>query len=138
MVVLSVADLVEVVGMVVVKVLVTDLVVDMVVDVLVDGLVDVELDLVIDEVPSVVVVAVVVVVVVLVVADEEVVRIDSIALAESVTASASSTRVPLYFSTRMQGKRSIVCSTVIPHSTGSSSFKPRTHLRVRSLIWLRN
>ena len=108
---------------------------DSVFGVLVDVLVDVELDSVIDVVLSVVVVAVVVVVgVVVVVADEDVVGIDSIALAESVTASASSTRVPLYFSTRMQGKRSIVCSTVIPHSDGSSSFKPRTHLRVRSLI----
>ena len=62
----------------------------------------------------------------------------TIARAESVVVTVSSILVPLYFSTRIQGKRSKVCSIVIPHSSGPSSLKPRTHRRVRSLIWLRN
>ena len=102
-----------------VEVLVVDLVVSILI---VDVVVDVVVSLVVGEVVSVVVGVVV----------------GPIARAESVTATVSSTRVPLYFSTRMQGKRSIVCSTVIPHSSGSSSFRPRTHRRVRSLIWLKN
>ena len=89
--------------------------------------VDVVVDVVIGEVVDVVVDVVV-----------SVVDFESIARAESVTVIVSSTRVPLYFSTRMQGKRSIVCSTVIPHSSGSSWLRPRTHRRVRSLIWLKN
>ena len=67
-----------------------------------------------------------------------VVDFESIARAESVEVIGSSARVPLYFSTRMHGKRSIVCSTLIPHSSGSSSLRPRTHRRVRSRIWLKN
>lgn len=97
----------------------------------VDVVVDVVVDLVVDVVVSVVVGVAVSVVV-------RVVDFESIARAESVEVIGSSTRVPLYFSTRMHGKRSIVCSTLIPHSSGSSSLRPRTHRRVRSRIWLKN
>ena len=107
-----------------VEVLVVDLVVSiLVVDVVVDVVVSLVVGVVVSELVSVVV---------------GVEVGEPIARAESVTAIVSSTRVPLYFSTRMQGKRSIVCSTVISHSSGSSSLRPRTHRRVRSLIWLKN
>ena len=101
------------------------------VDVVVDVVVDLVVDLVVDVVVSVVVGVAVSVVV-------RVVDFESIARAESVEVIGSSTRVPLYFSTRMHGKRSIVCSTLIPHFSGSSSLRPRTHRRVRSRIWLKN
>ena len=93
------------------------------VDVVVDVVVDVAIGEVVDVVVDVVV---------------SVVDFESIARAESVAVIVSSTRVPLYFSTRMQGKRSIVCSTVIPHASGSSWLRPRAHRRVRSRIWLKN
>ena len=104
---------VNIVVSVVVRVLVVDVVasifvVDIVVGVVVDLVVGVLVDVVVGVVDGVVVVKVV----------DEVVGIEFIARAESVTATVTSTRVPLYFSTRMQGKRSIVCSTVIPHSSG--------------------